>query len=201
MPFSGAAFAIWYPELTNRLSGNDGARICDIFSSPRHLEIIVVNSTTTEGICVVAIDDKMYIDNLIVGVGYLVANIGFFSTIQRFRISYLIITATAISSISAFLLPSLTDELWIVICFTLFLIGCGASISIFNTLVVAIFPTYICGMALGLVLLTGRGGTVVGSNGLGILLETHCEATIYGVAVLVAAAMVCVILLPKKIKM
>lgn len=150
--------------------------------------------------CVVQIEDKMYIDNLIIGLGYFISTTIIFICNSRIQMRFLISAAMGLSSFSAFLLPSLSNELLIVICFTVFIIGCGATIVIFNVLVVETFPTFICGMALGLCLLVGRLGTFLGANAFGILLENSCVMTIYGVAIMIGLCVVCVVLLPRKIE-
>lgn len=200
LSFSGAAFATWYPELTNRLSASEpGTKICDIFSPA----VVASHVNTTKQInwdeCTANVQDKMFFDNMVIGVGYLISNILFFFINQKVKILYIVATAMAISSVSAFLLPSLTNELVIVICFSTFIIGSGASISASNILLVQIFPVFVCGMALSIAMLSGRLGTFIGGNGFGILLESDCELVIYGTAVLIGMGVVCLFLLPKKI--
>lgn len=189
---------MWYPEITNRLSGNDPqGRVCDIFSGSAN------NESQSEVIwddCTVDIQDKMYIDNAILGVGYLVAVTTFYYCNSKIRILYLVMSSMTISSVCAFLLPSLSNPVLILICFTLFLVGSGTGITIVNILLVQIFPTYVCAMALSLTLLVGRFGAIVGSNGLGVLLETNCELTVYGVASLIGCGVICAYLLPKHIE-
>lgn len=198
----GASFVLWYPELTNKLgefsTGSKG--VCDIFTAPRTLQIHPTNSTISHwDDCSIQVQDKMFLDNMFIGIGYLIANT-FYSLFNiKFNLLYIWIISVAVSSLSAFTLPSLTNELAILIFFSLFLIGSGASINIFNVIVVQIFPTHLCGMALSLTLLTGRLATFIGANGLGILLESHCEIAIYGVAALVTLSTICGFYLPKKV--
>lgn len=149
--------------------------------------------------CHVEIQDKMYIDNMFMGIGYLIFNMIFYLLNAKINLLYLWIVSVSISSISAFILPDLTNDLAILVFFSVFLLGSGASINIFNVIVVEIFPTHLCGMALSLALLTGRLATFIGANGLGILLETHCRATIYLVAALVGSSVICGFYLPKKV--
>lgn len=201
--FRGSAFAVWYPEITNRLeiSGTKaGTQICEILSSQGNTsQAEVMDGFYNWDECVVQIEDKMYLDNLIIGMGYFISTTIIFICNSKIKMRFLISAAMGLSSLSAFLLPSLTNDLLIVICFTVFIIGCGATIVIFNVLVVEIFPTFICGMALGLCLLVGRFGTFLGANAVGILLESSCAMTIYGVATMIGLDVVCVVLLPQKI--
>lgn len=175
--------------------------MCDIFQAKANQTNAV---STDEEInwdeCTVDIQDKMFIDNLYIGLGYVVINTAFYFFNMRIKILYIIVAAMTVSSASAFLLPSLTDNTLIMIAFTVFIVGSGACISIFNVLVVGIFPTFICGMAISLGILAGRIGSFLGSNGFGVLLENHCELTIYGIGTMIAANLICVLLLPQKIE-
>lgn len=199
---SGASFILWYPEITNRLgdSSRSGFGICDNFSKPT---AAVLNETLGRSEnwedCSVQLQDKMYIDNMFIGVGYLVANTLYSLSNMKFNLQYVCIVSMAVSGISAFTLPSLTDERAILVFFSIFLIGSGACINIFIVVMVQIFPFHLCGMALSLTLLTGRLGAFIGANGLGVLLDTHCEVTIYGVATLISLITICAYSLPKKV--
>lgn len=149
--------------------------------------------------CTVNIKDKMYTDNMIIGVGYLFSNAAFHLFSGKIRIVVINAVSMSISCISALLLPSLTNQLAMVICFTVFIIGSGSSIHVISVLVVDIFPACVTGMALAIELLVGRMGTFIGSNGFGVLLETNCEAVMYGTASMIGLAVVCLLLLPNTI--
>lgn len=149
--------------------------------------------------CHVQVQDKMYLDNLVLGCGYIIAN-GIYSILNvRINLLYVWIGSVTLSCISGFILPGPTNEVAIMIFFSLFLLGSGASINIFNVIVVQIFPVRLCGMAFSLTLLIGRLSTFISTNVLGILLETHCEVTIYGVATLIALSIICGFYLPKEV--
>lgn len=141
----------------------------------------------------------MFIDNMIVGAGYLVSNVCFYFFNTKVRIFYIVVGAISASSICCFVLPSLINQTAIVVCFTIFFIGAGASINMANVLLVEIFPVFICGMALGLAQLMGRLSTFIGINLIGTLLETDCEAVIYVTASLLAVGVMSLVMLPRKI--
>lgn len=197
---SGDAFAIWYPELTNRLSGSEpGTQVCHILSAPGNNSHHGPTHDNWDD-CQVEVDDRMFIDNAIIGVGYLVSNAFFYFLNSKVKILYIIAASMSACSACAFALPSLTNELAIVICFTIFIIGGGASINMANVLLVEIFPVFICGMALALAQLTGRLSTFIGANAIGLLLETDCELVIYATGGIIAVGVVSLMLLPKKIE-
>lgn len=188
---------MWYPELTNRLSIEPSAKVCDVLSSGGAHGPVITDGNWTE--CYVHVDDKMFIDNTIVGLAYLVSNAIFYFLNSQVDIKYITGFAMAAASICAFALPSLTTEWIIVVSFTVFLMGGGLSIGLTNVLIIEIFPSSVCGMAVGLAQLFGRLATFIGTNAIGILLETQCEATIYGTATLIGGGVLTLLLLPRKV--
>lgn len=189
---------MWFPEITSRLSENiPGTAVCEIFASFADNGTLIEDSNWAE--CSVDIQDKMYVDHFVIGLGYLVSNTIFYLFAKKIKLLSILIFSMVISSASAFLLPSLTNQWAILVCFTLLLTGASSGIHIFNILIVEIFPNTLCGMALSIASLAGRAGTFIGANELGLLLESHCEGAIYGIAILIAACVVCVRLLPKKV--
>lgn len=177
-------------------SGLSGG-VCEIFTKPIANESLIEQDTDWD-FCHVEIQNKMYIDNMFMGIGYVVFNAIFYLLNSKIKLLHLWIASVCLSAVSAFILPDLTNDLAILISFSLFLLGSGASINVFNVIVVEIFPTHLCGMALSLALLTGRLATFIGANGVGILLETHCRLSIYLVATLIASCVLCGFYLPKK---
>lgn len=192
---------MWFPEITNRLKGGiPGGTVCHIFSHPIQSvpkDLALIEVVDWSG-CFVEVQDKIYWDNMAIGVGYLLSNTVFYLFTKKFKLLHILIICMLVSSASAFVLPSLSNEWAILICFTLLLTGASSGIHIFNVLVVEIFPNSLCGMALSLASLAGRAGTFIGANELGVLLESKCEVAIYGIAFLIAACVVCAALLPKK---
>lgn len=58
-----------------------------------------------------------------------------------------------------------------------FIVLGGVSISVISNGVVALFPTHVRAMAVCIILMCGRFGTTLGSNIVGVFIETHCELT------------------------
>lgn len=199
--YRSAGFLIWYPEITNRLKSESGPlRLCDVFTS-RKVTHAMLNNTSVSPECPVQIPDKVYIDSLAIALGYIVTNTIIYCSHIKVPLLYITMSSMTLSCLSAFLLPSLSNEWMIVVSFVCFITGCSVGISIFNVLLVEIFPNFLCGMAISLALLTGRISTFVATSVLGILLEQHCEVTIYGTGLLVVAAITCLYCLPKKIQL
>lgn len=171
--------------------------LCRIFSESRKENATLLTIFNWDD-CLLEIPMKVYKDNLVLGTSYLLANSVVYFSHLKVRLRHLTLVAMILSTTGAVLLPNLTDELLIVICFTCFVTGSSIGISIFNVLLVEIFPTSLCGMVVGLTMLVGRIATFIGTNGLGVLLETtHCEAVFYGTGVLLIASISCLVLLPK----
>lgn len=196
-----AGYLMWYPEITKRFQGSasSSTKICEVFSGRNATTEVLTDIDWDE--CIVQIPDKVYIDNLAIAMSYFVNNTIVYFCHKRFRLRHITIAAMAMSCGSCLLMPSLTNEIAIIVCFACFITGSSSGISIFNVVIVEIFPNYLCGMAISLGLLTGRIATFVGTGGLGILLEKNCEATMYGTGLLSVAGIAALCMLPKKIDM
>lgn len=193
---------MWYPEITNRLQDNasSSTRICEVFSGRTNATAKIAKDKNWDE-CNTTIPDKVYIDSLAIALSYFVTNTIIYFCHMKFQLRHITIGAMIISCASAFLMPNLTNEIWIIACFACFVTGSSVGISIFNVVLVEIFPNYLCGMAISLGLLTGRIATFVGTGGLGILLEKYCEPTVYGTGFLLVAGITSLFLLPKKINL
>lgn len=193
---SADAFAVWYPELMNRVGGGESEmNFCQILATASESGPSVVDWDN----CYVEVREKMFIDNMILGAAFFVANIMFYLINTKVKILYVVIMAMSAASLCCFILPSLSNGVAIVVCFTIFFIGGGASMNMVNVLLVEIFPVHICGMVLGMTMLVGRIATIIATNLIGTLLETDCDAVLYSTAGVVGAGVISVILLPKKI--
>lgn len=193
---------MWYPEITNRFQENasSSTRICEVFSGRTNATAAISKNKNWDE-CNVQIPDKVYIDSLALALSYFVTNTIIYFCHIKFQLRHITIAAMIISCASAFLMQNLTNEIGIIFCFACFVTGSSVGISIFNVVLVDIFPNYLCGMAISLGLLTGRIATFVGTGGLGILLEKYCEATVYGTGLLLVAGIWSLFLLPRKIDM
>lgn len=194
---------MWYPEITNRLSfdGNStsGLGLCAIFSgSAKSGEPEIMGPKSWQE-CNVQVKDKMFIDNAFLGLGYLIANTVIFILQTKMVLRHILILMLTVSCICGFMLPSFTSEIAVLVCFTVFIMCSGSCVTTINIVTVGLFPTALRGMTLSMTIVLGRIAVIIGVNGLGFLLESDCEATIYSVAGLVtAAALLTLFLMPKK---
>lgn len=200
--FSASGIGMWYPEITNRLSfeGNSTSGpqgLCAIFSGSAKSAEIIGSKSWEE--CDVQVKDKMFIDNALLGLGYLIANTVIFILQTKMVLRHIVILMLTLSCICGFMLPSFTSEIAVLVCFTVFIMCSGSCVTTINIVTVGLFPTALRGMTLSMTIVLGRIAVIVGVNGLGFLLESDCETTIYAVAGLVtAAALLTMFLMPKQ---
>lgn len=172
-----------------------GGGFCAIFTGKA--EKVEVDQGFTS--CNVKVNDKMFIDNAILGAGYLIANTVIFILQTRMILRHIVVMLLSVSCVFGFLLPTFTSEVAILICFTIFIMCSGSCVTTINIVTVGIFPTALRGMTLSMTIVLGRIAIIIGVNVLGFLLESHCEATVYIVAGFVAvAALLTMFLMPKK---
>lgn len=155
---------LWFPDIVNRISnaGNSSSStVCDILDNS-NLEM--ENETATETLvnrvypillynlfiyvfifqmCSDHITDKTYIDNLVVGVAFL---IGF--SIQGFLLNPIgrknvLLAAVIFSTISGVLLHFVTNSTVLLILFCLYILLPGLSISIMLGAIVDLMPTHL----------------------------------------------------------
>lgn len=193
---------MWYPEITNRMSFDNtesGLGFCAIFSGKSQASQNENVTTIYSEECNVTVKDKMFIDNAILGVGYLMANTVIYILQTKFKLRHIVILLLSVSCVCGFILPSFTSEVAVLICFTVFLMCAGSCVTTVNIVTVGLFPTFLRGMTLSMTIVLGRVAIVIGVNVMGFLLESHCELTMYLVAGLVAiAALLTAFLLPRK---
>lgn len=72
-----------------------------------------------------------------------------------------------------------SDPLAVILIFSCFLMFNGVCVTVINSTVVMIFPTQYRAMAVCCVLMSGRFGTIIGTNIVGQLLESNCVATFW----------------------
>lgn len=82
-----------------------------------------------------------------------------------------------VSSIAFLLLNFLKDKVIIDVLFVILLTLPGICVAVTNLLVINVVPTYLCGMAICLVMTSGRLGSVVSSSVVGIMLQLDCTVT------------------------
>lgn len=76
---------------------------------------------------------------------------------------------------SGFALIWATDPSLVMFLFIAMLVPASASVSVISGGAVVLFPTHVRAIAVCIVLMSGRIGSVVGSNVVGYLIENNCE--------------------------
>lgn len=197
---------MWYPEITNQLnfdsnSTSSAMGFCGVFGDKG---VAMDNTTINEVLfgedkCNVQVQEKMFIDNIILGAGYMAANTMIYLLQMKLILRHIVILFLTVSSVSAFMLPNFNSEVAVLVLFTLMLTTSGSCITTINIVTIGLFPTSLSGMTLSMTLVLGRIAIVIGVNVMGFLLEINCQATIYTVgAITTCAALITAFLMPKK---
>lgn len=76
---------------------------------------------------------------------------------------------------SAFALIWATDSTLVLSLFITLLVPAIVSVSVLSGGAIVLFPTHVRAMAVCIILMSGRIGSVVGSNSIGFLIESNCE--------------------------
>ncbi|XP_065364983.1 synaptic vesicle glycoprotein 2B-like [Calliphora vicina] len=142
-------------SISNSLSDNQGDKICTT-----KLEISTYKHTITL--------ELIYVFLLIC---VIFANKKF----QRTPILFIILATCGLSGILSLIINVPLVAIYMLV----IMLCCGLGTSVMNTIVVDIYPTNLRAMAVCISLMLGRIGSVTGSNVMGALIETHCEAALY----------------------
>ncbi|XP_001359096.4 synaptic vesicle glycoprotein 2B-like [Drosophila pseudoobscura] len=187
MFFSSNGMQFWFPEIVNRSSEafNDSSTVCEILSE---YDTKAENSTLA---CSDHISSKTYIDNIIVGVAFL---IGF--SIQGTLINPLgrknvLLVALIIATFSGFCLHFFGNRTAVLVLFCLYILLPGLSISIMLGAIVDLVPTHLRGKAVSFCMSLGRLGIIAATNLMGLTLQPYCNITF---AICTFVLFVCVIL-------
>ncbi|XP_063705657.1 synaptic vesicle glycoprotein 2B-like [Culicoides brevitarsis] len=187
--FASGGIGIWFADLQNTVStSNISGTVCQLinYHPPHTNETIEADES-----CVDTIPTKVYIDSLILGTYYTVAVFIIAFIIRRVGRGYILAFGLFVSGICGLSLLWLEDPMITLTAFSIFIVNAGVSISVISNGVVALFPTKVRAMAVCIILMCGRLGTTVGSNIVGVFIESNCEATFafFSIVVLVAACL------------
>lgn len=146
----------------------------------------LIQQQLVETKCQVVVNEEMFTYNMVLGAFYMCSftllGLGLNKISLKRTLTGLMILGTA----SALLIQEITDGTLLLGMFCLLIICGGVSVPMVNATAVDLFPTHLRGMAISVTILIGRLGTVAGANSLGFLLEMNCEATFYGIALLLS---------------
>lgn len=177
--------------------------------SKRNTTIESYNNTTYSSIevpeiCDDTVKDRTFLDGIYLGIAYTIGYIILSFTIKpvgreiilrKLKKIILEIIDTLIENIIIFIictalllflgsavgiaLQFFSDPLAVILIFSCFLMFNGVCVTVINSTVVMIFPTQYRAMAVCCVLMSGRFGTIIGTNIVGQLLESNCVATFW----------------------
>ncbi|KAJ3664454.1 hypothetical protein Zmor_000017 [Zophobas morio] len=192
----GGVFAVssglllWYPDIINQLShsasANSSATVCQALSN-------VHSDNETLVACVEDnINDQVFIQNIIIGVAYLVSYVVWGFVVNFLGNRNFFGVCMVVSAVSLVLLNFLTEKVVIDVLFVVLLTLPGICVAVINLIMVEIIPTYLCGMAVCVVMTAGRIGSIVSSSVVGIMLLWNCAVTfnLYAVNLLVCLLLV-----------
>ncbi|XP_061393536.1 synaptic vesicle glycoprotein 2C-like, partial [Musca vetustissima] len=187
--FVNSGMGLWYPTIQNRLGSVDDETqmsICQVIDASMDQQ----NSNSTEYVCDDTITRKSYIDSITFGLVYLGAYFVLGSIINPLGRKRTILLLLVVSAICGIVLHWIMEPIGIVACFILFVMLPGLCVSILSGAVVDLVPTHLRGKAVCICLMLGRSGSVIGSNIIGVLLESYCAITFgvfYGLVLVCAA--------------
>ncbi|EDV42275.2 uncharacterized protein Dana_GF17900 [Drosophila ananassae] len=188
MFFSSNGMQLWFPEIVNRSSGagNNSSTVCEIMSAP----VEKPENITEELECTATISSKTYIDNIIVGVAFL---IGF--SIQGTLLNPLgrknvLLAAIAVAVLSGVFLHFIANPTGVLIAFCLYILLPGLSISIMIGAIVDLVPTHLRSKAVSFCMSLGRLGIIAATNLMGVMLQPYCNTTF---AIFTCTLVVCLI--------
>lgn len=134
---------MWYPEIMNRVSGsssNDGINFCEILNSKNK----DMNETVFESReCSDFIDTNVWTNSIILGGIYTISFLSICATIKIVGRRIILIISLFSSGISGIVLIYVTNPIFIIVLFIVFLNGCMINVSTINGAAVIVFPTYL----------------------------------------------------------
>ncbi|KAJ8911193.1 hypothetical protein NQ315_004413 [Exocentrus adspersus] len=165
-----AGLYFWYPDIIKQISLSEqtSMTVCDALS---------VSHNSDDDINCNTIDDSVFIQNIIIGVTYLLAYATWGAVVKLLGTRMFFMSCMGVAALSTAAICILSSRVLINIFFIASFALSGITASVINAWVVEIFPTQICGIALCIVLTIGRLGSVLSSFLVGIMLEWNCITT------------------------
>ncbi|XP_068153454.1 synaptic vesicle glycoprotein 2C [Drosophila tropicalis] len=196
MFFSSNGMQFWFPEIVNRSSSAENANsstVCEILSNSfaQQKETVVVS-------CIDPISQKTYIDNMIVGVAFLIGFCIQGTLLNPLGRKNVLLAALVLSTISGILLHFVVNSTAVLVLFCLYILLPGLSISIMLGAVVDFVPTNLRGKAVSICMSLGRLGIIAATNLMGIMLQPLCNTTFAMFTIILFVCIIIVHRLPIK---
>ncbi|XP_047531889.1 organic cation/carnitine transporter 7-like isoform X1 [Vanessa atalanta] len=183
-------FYVWFPTILNSLVNHEGAqtRICDVLDAaraPRNDTPVECDDTINTATFEMSVYVGLVFCSMYIIVGFLVDFLG------KKAILVVLLAGTGMCGVGA---PNVYHQQIAVVLFAIFQM-CGACIGLMNAVTVELFPTKFRAMAVCLSMMMGRVGSMVGTNLIGLFLETNCGVSFYLFAgVIMVCALFCLTL-------
>ncbi|XP_017965075.1 synaptic vesicle 2-related protein [Drosophila navojoa] len=187
---------MWFPTILNELGEESsyGALLCTVL-----LNFNTEPNPSEDGTCAMKADVNTYLVMITIGAAFTVIYLIFAYTIDMIGKRNLLMAWMVLTVVCLALLHWLREFILVVIALTLAMaIGnCGGLVS---TIAMDFYPTQINAMGMCFIMMVGRLGAVVGSNVLGNLLFSSCDATFWTLLGFVVVLTVMAYFLPEQTK-
>ncbi|CAD7090047.1 unnamed protein product [Hermetia illucens] len=195
--FAAHGVFMWFPEILNALVKHIEAdmTVCEIMRYEFDASTNATGVSSGNLGCASYVDIVTYQVMIIMGALYTLVYFSAGYLVKAVEKKYLMMFWFLFAGVTAIPLIWVRGFYPIVVLFICFLVVgvCGGLVT---TIAVDFYPTGISAMAVCLIMMIGRIGVVAGSNSVGIILNTNCEAIFYGLGSLSCAVVVLSFLLP-----
>ncbi|KAI8122692.1 Synaptic vesicle glycoprotein 2B [Lucilia cuprina] len=185
--FTAHGVYMWFPYILNNVMlytqhyDDVPLCLCDILRFTQSSNFSIPNSlddNLNDKICTTKLEISTYRHTITLEFIYIFLLICVIFANKKFKRTPILFTILATCGLFGIL--SLLISIPLVAIYMLVItLCCGLGTSVMNTIVVDIYPTNLRAMAVCISLMLGRIGSVTGSNVMGALIETHCEAALY----------------------
>lgn len=196
--FVSAGMGLWFPHIQNQISFKNETvdqTVCEIMDDS--FRFTKYDLAANIG-CDDTVNTKAFVDSITLGAFYVVGYVVYALFIKSLGRGVILVSGLLGSGIAGLALQWITQPLSIVIFFCTHIMLSGICVSVTNGAVVDLIPTHLRGMAVCIVLMFGRLGSVVGSNLLGAILELNCSAAFYLDSIFIIGCALVALLLPCK---
>ncbi|XP_059054594.1 uncharacterized protein LOC131848685 [Achroia grisella] len=168
-------FYVWFPTILNAVVNHDGGpmRICDILSNSNDVSSNGTDIECNDSMNTATFQNSIYIglvfSSMYLIVGFLVDFVG------KKLILVTLLFSTGVCGICA---QFAYNKQLAVVLFAVFQMS-GACIGLMTAVAVEMFPTKFRAMALCLSMMMGRVGSMLGSNLIGVFLQSNCGVSFY----------------------
>ncbi|GBP21583.1 Synaptic vesicle glycoprotein 2A [Eumeta japonica] len=189
-------FYVWFPTILNSLAahtsdGGDAARICDVLGG-QHF------NNDTSAACDDAVSAATFQRAIVVGLVFCSMYIVVGTIVDIVGKRVILVFVLGVAGVCGACAHLVEDQVVAVALFGIFQMS-GACIGLLTAVVVELYPTKLRAMAVCLALMMGRVGSVLGSNVIGLLLETECALSFYLFGgLLIVCSLLCLTLPGKK---